>query len=323
MVADNSKSRRGSVVGFAPVGDEVLASGEQTAAAYVRYLERSGLAETSIASYSSKVRLFAAWLDEQPHHRPAEVFTDPLARDHALRDYRAHLLGTRGLAPTSVDASLAAIDGFTTWLGLGLANVKRVSSRGQGRYGKHLTDDQARAMWRAAEKRSARDLAIVMFMLGHGLRIGEVHSLDVDDYVPRRREHNEAGQRLTVIGKGTKARDIYLTVRHRAILNDWYDERRGWKGAADPAMFLSVQGGRLATRSIRHVIYEVSAAAGIDRVNPHLLRHTTAHGMLAAGSVITEVQQQLGHSSLATTALYTQPTEAERAAAIERAEVDW
>lgn len=323
MTADNSRTRRGAVVGHAPVADEVLASAELTADAYVRYLERSGLAETSIRSYSSKARLFAAWLDETPHHDPAEVFTDPLARDHALRDYKAHLLGTRGLRPASVDAYLAAIDGFSSWLGLGLAGVKRVSSRGQGGYGKHLSDDQAKAMWRAAEKRGTRDLAIVMFMLGHGLRIGEVHSLDVDDYTPVQREHDPQGTKITVIGKGTRARDVFLTLRHRGILNDWYAERRGHKGAPGPAMFLSQRGERLAVRSIRRLVYEISVGAGMDRVNPHLLRHTTAHGMLAAGSVITEVQQQLGHSSLATTALYTQPTEAERAAAIARAEVDW
>ena len=322
MVADNRiRSRRPSsrVVDAAPVPDDVLETGQATAAAYAAHITRSGLAESSIASYTSKTRLFGAWLDENPHHRPSETFTDPLSRDFATRDYRSYLLNDRGLAPASVDAVLAALDGMFLWLGLGLSTTKRVGSASDaGNFGEHLERDQDRAVMRAAERRGPRDLALVGLMRLNGLRISEVAGLDVDDYVITPRTCP-----MQVLGKGTKVRTVHLGARMREVLGAWEVERRGWRGAETRALFLAQTGARLSVRTIRYVVAEVGKDAGVPDLYPHQLRHTFAHTMLEGGALITEVQQELGHGSLAVTQRYTKPTAAERAAAVERAGIDW
>lgn len=45
--------------------------------------------------------------------------------------------------------------------------------------------------------------------------------------------------------------------------------------------------------------------AHLPAVTPHTLRHTFAHTLLATGATITEVAQLLGHTSVATTQIYT------------------
>ncbi len=87
---------------------------------------------------------------------------------------------------------------------------------------------------------------------------------------------------------------------------DWLQRWNERRPKARRAFFCTLAGGPLSTRYLQQVVQRVAEKAGIERrVSPHTLRHSYATGMLDDGFTIREVQVLLGHSSVATTQIYT------------------
>jgi integrase/recombinase XerC len=146
-----------------------------------------------------------------------------------------------------------------------------------------------------------RDRAIVELLYATGVRVGELTGLDIDDLDPDRRT-------LRVIGKGNKERTVPYGVPAALALDDWL--RRGRpKLARDnsgPALFLGARGGRMDQRQVRALVNTLLEALGDTSASgPHALRHSAATHLLDGGADLRAVQEILGHSSLATTQIYT------------------
>ncbi|MDQ0923049.1 integrase/recombinase XerC [Pseudarthrobacter sp. W1I19] len=146
-----------------------------------------------------------------------------------------------------------------------------------------------------------RDRAIVELLYATGVRVGELTSLDIDDLDPDRRT-------LRVIGKGNKERTVPYGVPAAVALDDWL--RRGrpkfTRGNSGPALFLGPRGGRIDQRQVRSLVNALFDALGDTSASgPHALRHSAATHLLDGGADLRAVQEILGHSSLATTQIYT------------------
>jgi len=91
---------------------------------YRRHLETQPLAVATRRTYAGRVAGFLAWLaelDPLTRRRQGDPFGFGHARDYAVRDYRAHLVSERLAKPSSVNLTLAALDHFFRWVGLGPA----------------------------------------------------------------------------------------------------------------------------------------------------------------------------------------------------------
>ncbi|MEX5637954.1 tyrosine-type recombinase/integrase, partial [Parafrankia sp. FMc2] len=128
---------------------------------------------------------------------------------------------------------------------------------------------------------------------------------------------------LIVTGKGRdggRQRTLPIHPELRLALAAWLDQRAALPGADTTAVFLNLRGGRLTDRAARTVITDLGTNADLtihgDEFSPHVLRHTFATQLVRQGVDLVVVADLMGHSRLETTRIYTQPTDADRVAAL-------
>ncbi len=152
-----------------------------------------------------------------------------------------------------------------------------------------------------------RDRCIMELFYSSGLRISELVGLD-------RQHFDEKNFRLKVMGKGKKERVVPITRTAAKWLKEYlghperHQDTDGHKGEADEkAIFLNKWGERLSARSIDRKFEEYLKSSGLaGKITPHTIRHTIATHWLEKGMDLKTIQVLLGHSSLATTTIYTQ-----------------
>ncbi|WP_332645742.1 tyrosine recombinase XerC [Lysinibacillus sp. 54212] len=144
---------------------------------------------------------------------------------------------------------------------------------------------------------SKRDLCMMMFLLNLGIRVTELCSLNLNSIQDRK---------VTVIGKGNKERTVYLNDACMTALESYLKERHIFKGSGEEPLFVSQKGTRLTRQTVAKIVKKINVAAlQRDNLTPHKLRHTSATMMYKAGADIRSLQHILGHSSVATTQIYT------------------
>lgn len=266
----------------------------------------SGAARTSQARRAAAARAFTGWA-----HRTGRAPTDPGTQ---LATPRAH----RGL-PTVLRADQAATL-VTTSPGHyrsptaqgpaggqdGPDNPESASSPGSAGSGNEDTggtdgtDGGEGAGSAAGSALKLRDRAVLELLYATGVRVSELCNLDRPDV-------DHARQVVRVFGKGAKERAVPFGHPARHALDDWL--RRGRpelvaRGSRD-ALFLGVKGGRLQPTVVRRIVADAARAAGLPHTRPHDLRHSAATHLLDGGADLRAVQELLGHSSLASTQIYT------------------
>jgi site-specific recombinase XerD len=132
-----------------------------------------------------------------------------------------------------------------------------------------------------------------------------MHLADIGDYSRR----GGIGI-LYLLRKGRRAKDLSVVlVEDLADSVDLYLRLRGKQKATDPLFFSERpdrKGARLSVRGIRAIISSYMKKAGIDRphVSPHSARHHAATNALLNGASLKDVQEMLGHATIATTENY-------------------
>lgn len=146
-----------------------------------------------------------------------------------------------------------------------------------------------------------RDLAMLELLYASGIRVGELCGLDVDDLDGSRRV-------VRVFGKGRKERSVPYGAPAAKALDQWLGVGRPAlaRPGSGPALFLGARGGRIDQRTVRRVVHALLAEVpDAPDLAPHGLRHSAATHLLEGGADLRSVQELLGHSSLATTQIYT------------------
>ncbi|QQR89962.1 MAG: tyrosine recombinase XerC [Myxococcales bacterium] len=174
-----------------------------------------------------------------------------------------------------------------------------------------LTVDDAFRVLEQAEHRvpensriALRDLAILEVLYGSALRVSEVATATIADV-------DISAARMHVVGKGDKARWVPLTQPAVDALRAYLKERQYFVHPKTlkqntRTLFLGQYGTPLTARRIQALLrnYGIQALGRSD-IHPHMLRHSCATHLLDAGADLRNIQELLGHASLATTQRYT------------------
>jgi len=258
----------------------------------------------SAATLKAYRRELARFVDHVTADRsdPSEI------RPSDIRDWIAHLWQQR-LKPRSLERALSSIRTYFAFLvaeGVTDANpALAVPLPRKERSQPEVVDRYAiEGLLESFPRTPAgcRDLAMVELLYGAGLRVGELVALDMDDYSPTERL-------VRVRGKGRKERLVPFGRHAAAAVGGYLPHRARWRrGSSDEIqpLFVNQRGGRLTDRSVRRILDEaVERTADLHRLHPHALRHAFATHLLEAGMDLRAIQELLGHSSLATTQIYT------------------
>jgi integrase/recombinase XerD len=140
-------------------------------------------------------------------------------------------------------------------------------------------------------------------MYACGLRISEATTLEI-------RAIDRANRVLHIVGKGNKERLVPLGRRAVQAVRDYLSHERpktvAQRSPAPKWLLVSRRGMRLRRERIWELFKRHAAAAGIAAdMSPHSLRHSFATHLLAGGADLRQVQEMLGHASIATTQIYT------------------
>lgn len=162
-----------------------------------------------------------------------------------------------------------------------------------------------------------RDRAIISLLYASGIRLSELCGLDIDQITDDRR--------FTVIGKNGKMRLCLFDERTHRYLKEYIDARKnGYKvywtyngkpskevrryypPDGNPALFTNcMTGRRIRASAVQLLVKNAAVEAGIGRhVHPHMLRHSFATNLMDNEAPIHTVARMMGHTNIATTAIY-------------------
>lgn len=146
----------------------------------------------------------------------------------------------------------------------------------------------------------ARNALIVMLFYATGIRLAELTSLDTDSIVDNYRS-------IAVTGKGNRERLVPLIEPVGKLLRDYVENRRSKIcTGTEKALFLTVKGDRLSRYLIGKAVSTALESENVHgKHSPHVLRHTFATHLLNGGADLREIQDLLGHQSIAATQVYT------------------
>jgi integrase/recombinase XerD len=144
-----------------------------------------------------------------------------------------------------------------------------------------------------------RDTAVLEAIFATGARVSEICHLEVDDV------DLDTGW-VRILGKGARERVVQICDPAIIAALVAYRSAREVVVPPDAYFFLNRHGRRLSEQSVRTLLRRHALRAGVDGpVRPHLLRHSVATLLLEEGVDIRHIQHLLGHSSIATTQIYT------------------
>jgi len=145
-----------------------------------------------------------------------------------------------------------------------------------------------------------RDLCAFELLYATGMRVSELAGLDRDDI-------DFSRQIARVTGKGNKQRMLPFGAKAAAAINEWLRHGRPkyeQEGSPD-ALLLTSRGKRVGVRQLYALVARPLENTPTGKAGPHTLRHSAATHLLDHGADLRAVQEILGHSSLATTQIYT------------------
>lgn len=270
---------------------------------YLNFLAvEKGASRHTIEAYGRDLMAYLTCMKERGVSEVKDISSDDvmffLARQRA-----------RGLNAKSVNRSLSAIRGFTTFLiqekvieNNPIKNIER--AKAWVTLPDTLSREEMDTLFAQAGNDSPsaiRDRAMLELMYATGIRVSEMVSLTVNSI-------NWQVGYLMVQGKGGKERIVPIGKSAYNWLREYVDSVRHvfLKSRATQVLFLNRKGEKLTRQGFWKIVKMYAKRAGLDKkVHPHMFRHSFATHLLEGGADLRAVQVMLGHSDISTTQIYT------------------
>ncbi len=268
------------------------------------------LSVRTVEAYCTDLAQLSGFLCERKGREPAVGRID-------LHDIRAFLSGEvkRGLSGRSMMRKVSSIRAFFRFLARRGVIVEdptvhlaqQIQRRGIPTI---VSEDRIRRMMDLPDTgtlKGKRDRAILEFLYGTGVRLSEMLSLTVNDFLP-------FAETIRVTGKGDKERLVPYRGKARDALLDYWRERFELGVATEQALatwidapaFATKRSARVSPRTVQRIVARyIQQVAVVSASSPHTLRHAFATHLLDNGADLRAVQELLGHESLSTTQIYT------------------
>jgi len=261
---------------------------------YLMKLSLENKAEATITKYRSVLKQFFI-----KYNKPLQE----ISADDVLNWFNT--MHSEGKSPRTVLLYINALDGFFSFCYEEeyvdeILVKKRWRPKVPKSIPKHLTGPEIARMKIHAEKLCIRDRAIVSFALSSGCRRSEISKLNIENVDLENRT-------ALVVGKGNKERKVHFSEECALLIGEYLSNNPRNEGP----LFLNKYGTRLSDVSIYKTTVKLGKMANLpSNFSPHWLRHTYGYEMISRGADINFIADELGHSSLDTTRIYTKiPTE--------------
>lgn len=266
----------------------------------------------TIAAYRDSFRLLLSFLQHRTGKAPSRLQLEDLDAE-VITTFLAHLEHDRANSVRTRNARLAALRSFFRFAALRHPEhawlIQRVLAIPQKRADRgviaFLTGAEVEALLASPDRSSRvgrRDHALLVVAVQTGLRVSELGGLRCGDV------GLGTGAHVRTTGKGRKDRCTPLTSQTATVLRAWMRERNGQP--TDP-LFPGRGNRTLSSDAIQRMIAKHAAEAATrcptlraKKVGPHVLRHTAAMTLLAAGVDQSVIALWLGHERVETTDIY-------------------
>jgi len=274
--------------------------------------------DQTIKSNRIDIALFKDFLDMKDYS-----FID----GHAVMDFQYYLKQQRLNCGSSINRKIFTLRSYSKYLNLEqVPNVKTLPfydvlkcRQGYRTRANALSQEQVKTIFESLDRDSClsvRDYAVYALMYKLGLRVGEVHQLNLENI-------DFDSRKITVLGKGNKRRSLHLDHEMTVILTQCIAVRKHFLNYdINNALFISKKGNRLAIRTMEDNFKKIIETLKLNvpfNVTCHSLRHSFASHLNDEEVDILVIQDLLGHATPRTTSdYYIHPSEKKVRQALEK-----
>lgn len=258
---------------------------------YLSAKRLEGLAPGTLKDYQMELYLFCG----QCKLPAAQVSTSTI---------RSYLSGIDGVMSSTIGKKLSVLKSFFGWLVeeeyiLRDPTKKIKTPKTPKRLPKGLSVEELEMVRESCI--DLRERALVEVFYSTGCRLSEVASMDIADV-------DMQSMSMKVVGKGDKERVVYLSHKCLYHLSRYLKSRKDDSEALFATQKRPLR--RMGNAAIQQVVDKIEKRSGImTKLHPHVFRHSFATSLMNRGIDLADLQQLLGHSSPATSMVYTEVSE--------------
>lgn len=270
---------------------------------FLNYLQHEKrYSDKTVISYQKDLQQFQDFL-----HNDLIAGDDVTSRH--VRAWLVDLINKKKLSPSSIRRKLSALNTYFNWLqkrgGIKVNPAKGITSlKLPKRVPQYLTNRSAEGMMQELQSniqdwKDRRNYLIIELLYSAGIRRQELIDLEWTDI-----DHGR--KFITVLGKGKKERNIPVAQHLVEQLEDYKKVVKEHFDYIPNSIFVTDKGTKLYPKFVYNVVKRsLTKFSTLQKRSPHVLRHTFATHLLNNGADLNDIKELLGHSSLASTQVYT------------------